>query len=125
MAERFVQYGHEAVKVGDEVDVWVYRIPADGRLGLSMIEYKPSKVRDPIESFQGIPREDWFWGTVRYSGPDGFYVDVEAPDGAVAQGFLHKRTSDLPEVGSSVKVRVTRIVQASGTLYLSMRPPPE
>uniref|UniRef100_A0A7S1RLD5 SAP domain-containing protein n=1 Tax=Alexandrium catenella TaxID=2925 RepID=A0A7S1RLD5_ALECA len=121
MAEQHVTYGQDLVVLGQEVDVWVYRIPDNGRLGLSMIEYKPSPARDPVQSFVAASSEEWFDGYVRYAAPHGYYVDVKAHDGvSVAQGFLNKGASKLPEVGSTVSVRVTRVVQESGTLYLSM-----
>lgn len=126
MAEYHVMSVQDEVRQGQEVDVWVYRIPASGKLGLSMIEYKPSKVRDPIEYFSAVSREEWLQGRVRFSCPDSYYVDVEALDGScVAQGYLSKRCSKLPAVGSTIKVRVTNVREDSGTLSLSENPPPK
>jgi len=125
LAEGYVSNVHDTVSVGQEVDVWVYRIPASGKLGLSMTRYPPSDVKDPLSAFQGASPSDWFQGTIRFSSPEGFYVDVEAPDGDIlCQGFLPKNLCTTPDVGAKVKVRVLRTVENSGTLHLSMRKPP-
>jgi len=125
MAEGFVANPQDAVAVGQEVDVWVYRLPEDKKLGLSMVAYGPSSVRDPLVAFTPPAPAQWFAGAVRYVHESGLYVDVEAPTvGGCVQGFVPRRlASGEPARGSRVQVRVLRALPGTGTLSLSMLAP--
>mmetsp|Transcript_85641 Transcript_85641/g.239220 ORF Transcript_85641/g.239220 Transcript_85641/m.239220 type:complete len:520 (+) Transcript_85641:123-1682(+) len=128
MANEHVANTQDVVQRGDVVDVWVYRVPSNGQLGLSMVECRPSPLQDPVVAFDGIGRSHWFDGVVRFEGPYGYYVDVEAPGegaGGRVQGWLRAGLAvGKPEPGTAVNVRVLQVQADSGMLQLSMRPPP-
>lgn len=123
LAERHVRAASEVVQEGEDVDVWVYRITADGLLGLSMIEYPTSRLQDPVSAFEGISSRKWFKGKVRYQGDRELFVDVTAPGGAVVQGKLAKAALPLKKVsdGQELDVRVVEVIGNTGTLRLSAR----
>lgn len=126
LAERHVRDASEVVQPGQEVDVWVYRVAADGRLGLSMIEYPNSKLQDPVSAFEGVSSRKWFKGVVRYHADRDLFVDVLAPEGAEVQGKLAKAAVPSPEkvsVGQELEVRVLEVIANTGTLRLSAKPP--
>lgn len=126
LAERHVRDASEVVQPGQEVDVWVYRVAADGRLGLSMMEYPNSKLQDPVSAFEGVSSRKWFKGVVRYHADRDLFVDVLAPEGAEVQGKLAKAAVPSPEkvsVGQELEVRVLEVIANTGTLRLSAKPP--
>eukprot|EP00434_Breviolum_minutum_P025382 symbB.v1.2.022424.t1/scaffold1980.1/size93873/2 len=126
LAERHVRDASEVVQSGEEVDVWVYRVAPDGRLGLSMIEYPSSKLQDPVSAFEGVSSRKWFKGVVRYQADREFFVDVLAPQGAGVQGKLAKSAVSSPEkvsAGQELEVRVLEVIANTGTLRLSAKPP--
>jgi len=123
IAHHFVRHVEEVVSVGQELDVWVYRLTENGKLGLSMVQCVPSRLRDPVVAFKNASASDWFQAVVRYKHNSGLYVDVEVPAaGGHIQGhlpgrFLNKRA----EPGAIVNVRVLRVHESMGTLSLSMK----
>lgn len=121
MADHYVDRVEDYVSVGQEVDVWVYRLPQDGKLGLSMVEYPRCSIRDPVATFSAALPADWFDGVARFHH-HGLHVDVDAPGGGKVQGFVPKRlVGGSPTSGQTVRVRVLRVHMSSGTLLLSMQ----
>jgi len=125
LAERPVTRPSDLVNIGDEVTVWVYRLPADGTLGLSMVEYWPCACRDPVAPFTTVSQEDWFDGVVRYKSQSGLFVDVEVPGGGGgrAQGYVprHRGGEAGLDDGTAVRVRVLGVHGPTGVLQLTMR----
>eukprot|EP00439_Symbiodinium_sp_Y106_P024204 s5257_g2.t4 len=123
MAERFLEDVFDVVSVGEEVIVWVYRIAPDGKIGLSMIEYPPSKLKDPVSFFEDARPSEWFTATVRFISNWSIFVDVAVPEGGgLVQGILHKSQFPYPEKaakGQEVQVRVVEIISNTGTLRLT------
>jgi len=123
MAARYVEAAEELVQVGQRVDVWVYRLPKNGKLGLSMVKYGHSSLRDPVAVFAAALPTDTFDAVVRFSHESGVYVDVEAPGGGHVQGLLPRRLLGAhdrdPKPGHRLGVRMLRAHDGSGTLMLS------
>lgn len=121
MAEHYVDDAASHVQVGQSVEVWVYRLTEDGKMGLSMVDYPPCSVRDPVVTFHAALPSDWFDAVVRTVHKFGIYVDVEAPGNGKVQGLVPIRfLAGSPEVGQGVRVRVVRVLEGAGMLRLSM-----
>ncbi|OLP94780.1 Uncharacterized protein YabR [Symbiodinium microadriaticum] len=123
MVERYVEDVFDVVSVGQEVVVWVYRVAPDGKVGLSMIEYPTSKLKDPVSFFEDARPSEWFTATVRFISNWSIFVDVAVPEGGgLVQGILHKSQFPHPEKavkGQEVEVRVVEIISNTGTLRLT------
>merc|ERR1712039_483550 len=118
MADSFATRAEDMVKVDQKVDIWVYRITEHGKLGLSMVEYGQSDLKDPVSFFRTVDSSDWFSGQVRFTHSFGAYVDVDVPShGGRVQGHVPKRLirGELRQ-GDVVKVRVLKVLEGSGTL---------
>mmetsp|Transcript_128570 Transcript_128570/g.305114 ORF Transcript_128570/g.305114 Transcript_128570/m.305114 type:complete len:200 (+) Transcript_128570:292-891(+) len=121
LAERHVESAEEVVQVGEEVDVWVYRINSKGQLGLSLIEFPSSSLQDPVAAFQGRTRTERYQGKVRYEGKEVYFVDVAVPEGGgFAQGTLEKsEVNGNVSPGMELEVRVKKISAQAGLLHLA------
>ena len=53
----YVEDTKDAVVKGQDVDVWIYRLPSTGKLGLSMVPYPKTDQRDPVEYAQTLDKE--------------------------------------------------------------------
>merc|ERR1712176_1617575 len=79
------------VSEGDEIDVWVSRVTADGKLGLTMVEGMTTGRRAPkdFSGFQDMDSDAWIDGKVTTITNFGIFVEVADEKGNPAQGLVH------------------------------------
>jgi len=136
IADTFVENINDFVSVGQQVKVRVQSVDVDAnRMSLSMKDgsgFGGGAPREPadLSAFEGISPDEWLTGTVARCQSFGAFVNVKAPDGAVADGLVHitqirdgfvESVEDELEVGQEVKVRVTSVDTFAGKMSLSMK----
>jgi len=133
LSDEFVESVEDFVQAGQEVKVRVVNVDMEGgKMGLSMKEEGSGGGREPIDlgPFEGIDSSTWLEGKVVRTAPFGAFVNVQAPDGATADGLVHitqlkdgfvESVEDEVEIGQEVKVRVVEVDVGSGKMGLSMK----
>jgi predicted RNA-binding protein with RPS1 domain len=133
----FVDNVNDFVKQGEKVKVRIIRVDQDqGKISMSRKEGGggfggggPREVGD-VSAFEGV--EGWLDGKVVNTIQIGAFVEITAPDGAVAQGMVHvsrmgrgfvENAAEELSIGDEVKVRVTNVDTVAGKIDLSMEEP--